>query len=115
MGSGRGKTQRTRASLAGQVVAGVYSVPVVDDYDEVVRLDERTECIDERGLKHRLDGPAVEYADGETEWWMDGRLHRDGGPAIESPDGTKKWYQNGLRDRVGGPAVEMPDGSKYWF
>ena len=24
------------------------------------------------GLYHRVDGPAVEYADGSKEWWIDG-------------------------------------------
>jgi len=26
----------------------------------------------QNGLLHRVDGPAVEYADGEKEWWIDG-------------------------------------------
>lgn len=41
---------------------------------------------------HRLDGPAVEYADGSNEWYVNGRKHRLDGPAIDYSDGTKAWY-----------------------
>ena len=44
---------------------------------------------------HRLNGPAVEYADGGKEWWHNGKLHRLDGPAVEYPSGTKLWYLNG--------------------
>ncbi len=44
---------------------------------------------------HRLDGPAVEYADGGKEWCVDGQLHRADGPAIEWVDGYKEWWVNG--------------------
>jgi hypothetical protein len=44
---------------------------------------------------HREDGPAIEWADGMKEWWVNGRLHREDGPAVESVDGTKIWYLNG--------------------
>jgi hypothetical protein len=44
---------------------------------------------------HRDDGPAIEYADGDTEWYQHGKLHRDDGPAIEWSNGRKSWYQHG--------------------
>ena len=44
---------------------------------------------------HRIDGPAVELADGHKEWHRNGRLHRKDGPAVESANGTKYWYLNG--------------------
>ena len=47
------------------------------------------------GLLHREDGPAVEYADGSREWFLDGQRHREDGPAIEYHDGTHKWYLDG--------------------
>jgi hypothetical protein len=43
-------------------------------------------------ILHRLDGPAVEYTNGDKEWWVDGRCHRIDGPAIEWADGDKAWY-----------------------
>jgi len=41
---------------------------------------------------HRLDGPAVECADGHKIWWNNDKIHRLDGPAVEWPDGTKEWY-----------------------
>ncbi|MEI8270737.1 MAG: hypothetical protein WCG45_05180 [bacterium] len=31
---------------------------------------------------HREDGPAVEYSNGDQEWWWLGQKHRFGGPAV---------------------------------
>jgi hypothetical protein len=42
--------------------------------------------------RHRLDGPAIEFTDGEKHWYMHGKLHRLDGPAVEYPDGEKHWY-----------------------
>lgn len=44
----------------------------------------------EKGERHREDGPAVEYADGSKYWYQNGELHREDGPAIEDEeDGSK--------------------------
>ena len=43
---------------------------------------------------HRLDGPAVEGADGSKEWFVDGKVHRLDGPAVEFASGTKAWWIN---------------------
>lgn len=34
--------------------------------------------------------------DGAVRWRLDGLKHREDGPAVEYPDGTKYWYLNGL-------------------
>ena len=47
------------------------------------------------GKLHRKDGPAFEYADGSTEWYVDGKRHREDGPAVEFAGGTKEWYMDG--------------------
>ena len=47
------------------------------------------------GEYHRVDGPAVEYADGAKYWFLNGKRHRIDGPAIEDFDGEKRWYING--------------------
>ena len=44
----------------------VYTVKVFDD---------RTEW-HQNGKLHRLDGPAIECADGDKEWWVDDKWHR---------------------------------------
>ena len=46
---------------------------------------------------HRIDGPAIEYPNGETLWYMDGKLHRTDGPAMEYPNGDQRWYIDGAR------------------
>jgi hypothetical protein len=67
------------------------------------------------GHLHRLDGPAIEWADGDKHWYQNGQLHRTDGPASERADGDKHWFQNGQRHRLDGPAVEWADGSKEWY
>jgi hypothetical protein len=80
--------------------------------------------IDEEGNKfwrnenrerHRLDGPAIEWANGDKYWYQNGKRHRIDGPAIEYADGDKIWYQNGKYHRLDGPAIEYADGEKYWY
>ena len=48
----------------------------------------------EMKVRHREDGPAVEYADGDKEWWLNGELHREDGPAVEWTSGYKEWWLN---------------------
>jgi hypothetical protein len=48
----------------------------------------------QNGLRHRLNGPAVEYTDGAKYWFQNGLLHRLNGPAAEYANGTKSWYLN---------------------
>ena len=45
--------------------------------------------------RHRIDGPAVERADGIKAWYIDGKLHRLDGPAVEHANGAKYWYIDG--------------------
>lgn len=46
-------------------------------------------------IRHREDGPAVEYATGYKSWYINGDLHRENGPVIEYANGMKFWYLNG--------------------
>ena len=39
---------------------------------------------------HRIDGPAVEWANGDNFWYQNGQLHRTNGPAVEWGDGAKE-------------------------
>ena len=64
----------------------------------------KSECnVDSEGTKywwfkdrfHRVDGPAIEYANGDKSWYINGKYHRTDGPAVEYADGTKYWYLNG--------------------
>ena len=51
----------------------------------------------EMTILHRLDGPAVEHADGYKAWRVEGKRHRLDGPAIQHADGYKAWYVEGRR------------------
>lgn len=52
----------------------------------------------ERGKWHRVEGPAVEYADGTRSWYENGKRHRLGGrPAIMCAHEVRYWYENGVR------------------
>lgn len=46
------------------------------------------------GTIHRIDGPAIEYTNGNTVWCLNGKVHRINGPAYEGADGVKAWYLN---------------------
>jgi len=48
-------------------------------------------------LRHRLDGPAIEAADGTKEWYVNDLLHRLDGPAVERADGLKEWWICGVK------------------
>jgi len=48
-------------------------------------------------IRHRLNGPAIEYANGHKEWYVDGQHHRLDGPAVEYTNGDKEWYVDGQR------------------
>jgi len=75
---------------------------------------DRTEWF-QNGLRHRIDGPAIEYKNGNKSWYQNGDFHRTDGPAIEYANGDKSWFQNGQRHRIDGPAIEWKDGTvEYW-
>ena len=76
--------------------------------------DEET-WFNQDGKRHREDGPAVEYANGGKEWFLNGKLHREDGPAWEDADGSKFWYLNGKLHREDGPAIERTNGAKVWY
>jgi hypothetical protein len=66
------------------------------------------------GKYHRKDGPAVEWANGDKEWYLNGKLHRENGPALEWSNGDKSWFINGEIHREDGPAVIYIDGTQEW-
>ena len=82
---------------------------------------------------HNIDGPAVEWLNGEKFWFQNGKLHRDNDlPAIEyangdsyerelcsiqsGTEGSKQWYQQGKCHRDNDlPAIEWVNGTKEWY
>jgi len=47
------------------------------------------------GVRHRRDGPALEYYGGLKAWFVNGKCHREDGAAIEGINGYKEWWLNG--------------------
>ena len=84
-------------------------------YKVIVDGDKTIRWYNDKGQLHRLNGPAIEYADGDKEWWVKGKFHRLDGPAIEYTNGHKSWFVEGKRHRLDGPAIEHADGYKAWF
>jgi hypothetical protein len=66
-------------------------------------------------ILHRLDGPAIECANGTRQWWVDDKWHRLDGPAIEWVDGSQMWYRDGKMHRLDGPAYEGAAGTRWWY
>jgi hypothetical protein len=62
--------------------------PIINEY-------ETKRWFNDAGQLHREDGPAIEYSDGSTEYYINGKEHRLDGPAVEFVSGTKFWYING--------------------
>ena len=50
-------------------------------------------------ILHRIDGPAMEFADGSKEWYVEGKRHRLDGPAmyVGYVGGYTAWYVHGTR------------------
>lgn len=105
-------------------------------YLSVYTSRDYTEYVNDKGVRHRLDGPAYTHVGGRTEYWVEGQQHRLGGPAIvdgleeawcdhgvlhrldgpaiTSANGTREWYVNGVRHREDGPSIERGNGSSEW-
>jgi hypothetical protein len=68
------------------------------------------------GKLHRLDGAAIERADGARAWYLNGKRHRVGGPAVIGHNGYEMWYQNDIPHRPAneGPALVRADGTREW-
>lgn len=73
------------------------------------------------GISHRDgDKPAVEYANGYREWWVEGQLHRDPGPdgedrpACITQDGDLYYYKNGVIHRDGDKPAVISSVGQNW-
>lgn len=81
------------------------------DYDGTIRYYKPG-----TDVLHRIDGPAIVYANGTVEYFIDGKLHRTDGPAVIWSTGYKAWYQDNRLHRIDGPAVEKANGEiGYWI
>ena len=73
------------------------------------------EWLDEDGMLHNEDGPAIVFDDGIRMWYRHGKLHREDGPAIEGLRGMEEWWLDDKRHRDDGPAITWnPDDKEWW-
>lgn len=93
----------------------VYRRDFRDTPREEWSLPDRTEWYNNGGDLHREDGPAVQFVNGDNEWYLNGLRHREDGPAIECPDGHQEWYRHGKLHREDGPALVYSDGHSEWY
>jgi hypothetical protein len=84
-------------------------------YKVTVDQEKTIRWYNDKNQLHRLDGPAIEYANGSKSWLVEGKCHRLDGPAIEYADGSKSWWVEGKCHRLDGPAFEKADGCKEWW
>jgi hypothetical protein len=47
-------------------------------------------------IRHRIDGPAVDWPNGDKVWYVHDKRHRIDGPAVDWSNGAKSWYVNGV-------------------
>jgi len=66
-------------------------------------------------ILHRIDGPAIKWANGNEAWYVNGKRHRLDGPAYSYAEGGKAWYVNDKLHRLDGPAIKYFNGNKAWF
>jgi hypothetical protein len=63
------------------------------------------------------DKPAIIWANGIKEWYINGNRHRENDkPAIIEANGDKWWYINNKRHRENDqPAIIEANGDKWWY
>lgn len=77
--------------------------------------DDKTMHFHNGQLCRLFDKPAIEYANGQFEWWVDGIRHRGNGPAVIKPNGQLEWWVEGRRHREDGPALIKAQGGTEWY
>jgi len=89
---------RNRSISDWQKVAD-QSLDTVEENDPPTEIDSNGTKFwkNSSGQLHRdNDKPAVEWASGSKEWWINGKWHRDNDkPAVEWSNGSKLWCVNG--------------------
>ena len=67
------------------------------------------------GMRHNKKKPAVQWDNGDEEWWYLDKLHRVDGPAIYYNNGEfREYWCHGKLHREDGPAIIGGD-SYFWF
>jgi hypothetical protein len=78
-------------------------------------MEEIQEFEDLFDLPGNFTGKCKIKSGGRTIYLLNGKYHRLDGPAIENANGYKAWYKKGYPHRLDGPAVEYSGGTKHWY
>lgn len=98
-----------------ELKSGEYIKLLSQGFTGIIKYSNGGKHYFSNGLRHRTDGPAIEWHDGSEQWWLNDKIHRADGPAYSCWDGSKSYYKHGLRHRIGGPAVDNINGGKEWW
>jgi hypothetical protein len=63
--------------------------PVINKYGDKLWLTDSVQL-------HRIDGPAIEFENGDKSYLVNGQLHRTDGPALEWGD-KLEWWIDGIQ------------------
>ncbi len=55
------------------IIKATDSLDIPKNYTGIVEFPYRTKCWYKDGKIHREDGPAIEWTNGEKEWWFEGK------------------------------------------
>lgn len=77
-----------------------YWEPKIDkkmnkDLKKVVKDNGTVEYYNDNDKLHNLNGPAIEYSNGDKSWYKNGERHRENGPAIEWSN-INEYYLNNI-------------------
>ena len=74
---------------------------------------------------HRLDGSAVEYANGTKHWYIEGKEYTEeeynnkmqelSKIEVKKLENKTEYYYKGELHRDDGPAIELKNGDKFWY
>ena len=78
-----------------KIIKVTYVSEIPKNYTGIVEYPSGSKAWYKGGKRHRLDGPACEYANGSI-WYQNGKYHRTDGPAYDV-NGYKKWWLKGKR------------------
>jgi len=83
---------------------------------KTVKYGNRVETLNDKGELHSFnDKPAVEWNDGDKEWYKEGKLHRTDRPAVMFDKICESWFKKGFRHRLDGPAIKWVHGNEDYY
>ena len=76
--------------IAGCDVATYRSMLCLPNFARSLSVNNRVDFMISFGYSVNIKQSAI-------KWYLNDKLHRVDGPAVEYADGVKKWYLNGVR------------------